>query len=82
MKGFTTNAGQNWQGILWMIMGSVTLMEPGMDKTILLGTGMLVLGLIAFFTRGSGISPEQGDKIKEKLAESEIIDILRQGREL
>lgn len=75
-----TNAGQTLQGILWMIMGSVTLMEPGLDKTILLGAGMLVLGLVAFFTRGSGLSTEDGLRLKEKLADEDISAILREGR--
>ena len=81
MKGFATNAGQNWQGILWMIMGSVTLMEPGLDKTVLLGTGMLVVGMVAFATKGSGITPEEGEQIKQRLDEADMADIIRRGRE-
>lgn len=75
-----TNVGQNFQGILYMIMGSVTLMEPGLDKTILLGAGMLVLGFVAFATKGSGLSSEDGHRLKERLADDDIDAILDEGR--
>ena len=81
MKGFATNAGQNLQGILWMVMGSVVLMEPGWDKTMLLGTGLIVVGVLAFFTKGSGITPEEGGELKDKLAEAKLLDILKAGRD-
>lgn len=83
MNGFTTNAGQTWQGVLMIALGAITAMDPGIEKTVLLGIGLSVVGLVAVFTRGSGLSAAEGEKVKEALKELEEADaeeLVRRGR--
>lgn len=76
----TTNAGQNWQGILWMAMGVITTMDPGWERTTLLAFSMIVMAVIAFVTRGSGLSTEDSQRIVDRLEDEEIQRLLDEDR--
>lgn len=84
MMGFSTNQGQTWQGVLMIALGAITTMDPGIERTVLLGIGLVVIGLVAVFTRGSGLSAEEGQEIKRAVLENDehrpLKDVLREGR--
>lgn len=80
MKGMTTNVGQNWQGILWMAMGVITTMDPGWERTTLLAFSMIVMAVIAFVTKGSGLSTEDSQKLVDRLEDEEIQRLLDEDR--
>jgi len=74
----TTNAGMNWQAVLWLAMSAITAMESGTERTVLLSIGMVVMAIVAWRTTGSGLSPSQTDEILDTTAD--IQDVLEQGR--
>ena len=84
MMGFSTNQGQTWQGVLMIALGAITTMDSGIERTVLLGIGLVVIGLVAVFTRGSGLSAEEGQEIKRAVLENDerrpLKDVLREGR--
>lgn len=84
MMGFSTNQGQTWQGVLMIALGAITTMDSGIERTVLLGIGLVVTGLVAVFTRGSGLSAEEGQEIKRAVLENDehrpLKDVLREGR--
>jgi len=85
MRGLDSNTSQTWQGVLMLAMGAVTAMDTGLEKTILLGLGFAVIGIVAIFTRGSGITPDEGRQIKEEVLgeghQRTLEDVLKEGRE-
>lgn len=91
MMGFSTNQGQTWQGVLMIALGAITTMDSGIERTVLLGIGLVVIGVVvigvvAIFTRGSGLSAEEGQEIKRAVLENDehrppLKDVLREGRE-
>ena len=84
MMGFSTNQRQTWQGVLMIALGAITTMDSGIERTVLLGIGLVVIGLVAVFTRGSGLSAEEGQEIKRAVLENDehrpLKDVLREGR--
>lgn len=84
MMGFSTNQGQTWQGVLMIALGAITTMDSGIERTVLLGIGLVVIGLVAIFTRGSGLSADEGQEIKRAVLENDehrpLKDVLREGR--
>ena len=85
MMGFSTNQGQTWQGVLMIALGAITTMDSGIERTVLLGIGLVVIGVVAIFTRGSGLSAEEGQEIKRAVLETDdhrppLKDVLREGR--
>ena len=80
MRGMTTNVGQNWQGILWMAMGVITTMDPGWERTTLLAFSMIVMAVVAFVTKGSGLSTEDSQRIVDRMDDEEIQRLLDEDR--
>ena len=74
----TTNVGQNWTAVVWLVMSAITAMDTGTEKTVLLAVGMVIMALIAWRTTGSGLTPSQTDEILDTTAD--IQDVLEQGR--
>lgn len=75
----TTNAGMNWQAVMWLCMSAVTAMESGTERTVLLSIGMVVMAIVAWRTTGSGLSPSQSEEILD--ATEDLESVLRKGRE-
>lgn len=74
----TTNAGMNWQAVMWLCMSAVTAMESGTERTVLLSIGMVVMAIVAWRTTGSGLSPKQTDELLDTT--QDLQDVLEQGR--
>jgi len=73
--GLSTDRGMDYQSVLFMAMGAITQMEPGHEKSILLGLCLLCMSAVAYLTRGSAAS-------KQTLDTSESAeDVLKDGRE-
>lgn len=82
MKGFTTNVGQTLQGTIFLIMSVVVTMDPGWDRTTLMALGLAVIGVFAIYTRGSGLTQEDGEDLKQTIDElRSLTDVLKEGRE-
>lgn len=75
----TTNTGQNWAAVVWLVMSAITAMDTGTEKTILLAVGMVIMALIAWRTTGSGLSPKQSEEILDVTEDLE--SVLKQGRD-
>ena len=75
----TTNTGQNWAAVVWLVMSAITAMDTGTEKTILLAVGMVIMAVIAWRTTGSGLSPQQSEEILDTAAD--IQDVLEKGRQ-
>lgn len=75
--GLTTDAASDLKAAVYGISGAIVIMEPGGDKTILLGLFMITMMVISWLTVGN-IPPEAADEL---MAEKELADVLRDGRE-
>ena len=75
----TTNTGQNWAAVVWLVMSAITAMDTGTEKTILLAVGMVIMALIAWRTTGSGLSPKQSEEVLDVTKDLE--SVLKRGRD-
>lgn len=75
----STNTGQNWAAVVWLVMSAVTAMDTGTEKTVLLAIGMVIMALIAWRTTGSGLSPKESQEILD--TSESIQDVLKRGRD-
>ena len=75
----TTNTGQNWAAVVWLVMSAVTAMDTGTEKTILLAVGMVIMAVIAWRTTGSGLSPKEGNEVLDTV--EDIQSVLKRSRE-
>lgn len=75
----TTNAGMNWQAVMWLCMSAVTAMESGTERTVLLSIGMVVMAVVAWRTTGSGLSPQQSEEILDTT--ESIEKVIKRGRD-
>lgn len=75
--GLTTDTAGDLKAAVYGISGAIVMMEPGWDKTVLLALFMLTMCVISWLTVGN-IPP---DAAEELLAEKDIRDVLREGRE-
>lgn len=78
MNGLSTNAGFNWQGIFQLAMGAIIAMPEGNSKTILLVICLICMAAVSFATKGSGISPGQGQEVLD--VAKELDEVLGEGR--
>jgi hypothetical protein len=74
----STETGTNWQGIFQLAMGAIIAMPEGTSKTILLVICLVCMATTSFATKGSGISPEQGQEILDTA--EDLKDVLGEGR--
>lgn len=58
-----TNTGQNWQAVFLLVVSGLDQMPDGYLKHSLLGIAMICMALIAFWTKGSGLSEADAQKI-------------------
>ena len=75
----STNAGQNWAAVVWLVMSAITAMDTGTEKTVLLAVGMVIMALIAWRTTGSGLSPKESQEILDTT--ESVQNVLNRGRE-
>ena len=73
MKRLTTNAGTNWLGFLLLVYQGISPMPEGVSKQILTGLTLTVAAIIAFMTKGSGLSEEQAKRILENSGLDEVL---------
>ena len=74
----STEIGTNWQGIFQLAMGAIIAMPEGTSKTILLVICLVCMATTSFATKGSGISPDQGQEILDTA--EDLKDVLGEGR--
>jgi hypothetical protein len=79
MKALTTDTGLNWLGFLVLVYQGVAAMPEGQAKSILTGAVLTVAAVVAFATKGSGLSKEQGIEVLEN--SKKIEEVLKAGRE-
>lgn len=75
--GLTTDTAGDLKAAVYGISGAIVVMEPGWDKTILLAMFMLTMCVISWLTVGN-IPPEAAEEL---MAEKDIRDVLREGRD-
>jgi hypothetical protein len=78
-KEMNTNVGMNWIGVFFTAMAGINSMPDGHAKTILMSICMIASAIVAFATRGSGLSKSQGAEVLE--TSKELQDVLGEGRE-
>lgn len=78
MNGLSTKAGTDWQGIFQLAMGAIIMMPESLAKNVLLGICLTCMAAVSFATKGSGITPEQGQEILSTA--EEIKEVLGEGR--
>jgi hypothetical protein len=74
----STATGTDWQGVFQLAMGAIIAMPEGSAKTTLLVICLICMAATSFATKGSGISPEQGQEILDTAAE--LKEVLGEGR--
>lgn len=75
--GLTTDTAGDLKAAVYGISGAIVIMEPGWDKTILLGLFMITMMVISWLTVGN-IPPEAADEL---MLEKNMRDVLKEGRE-
>lgn len=78
MLNLSTNTGQNAKGFFEIALGAIVLMDSGHEKSILMGICLICMAVVSFRTKGSGITPEQGQEILDTT--QELKDVLGEGR--
>ena len=75
--GLTTDTAGDLKAAVYGISGAIVIMEPGWDKTLLLGLFMITMMVISWLTVGN-IPPDAADEL---MVEKELKDVLREGRD-
>ncbi len=75
--GLTTDAAGDLKGAVYGISAVIISMDPGWDRTFLISLFLVVMAVISWLTVGN-IPPAAADEL---LAEKELADVLREGRE-
>lgn len=73
-----TNTGMNWVGIFFLAMSAINTMPEGAAKTVLLSICMIASSIVAFATKGSGLSTQDGVEILD--AKEDVKEVLKRGR--
>ena len=76
----TTNVGQNWTAVVWLVMSAITAMDTGTEKTVLLAVGMVIMALIAWRTTGSGLNPKEAQEVLDTT--ESVQGVLKRGRDI
>jgi hypothetical protein len=77
MFGLTTDKAGDLKAAVYGISGAIVIMEPGWDKTFLLGLFMITMMVISWLTVGN-IPPEAAEEL---MVEKDLRDVLREGRD-
>jgi hypothetical protein len=75
--GLTTDKAGDLKAAVYGLSGAIVIMEPGWDKTFLLGLFMITMMVISWLTVGN-IPPEAAEEL---MVEKDIRDVLREGRD-
>ena len=75
--GLTTDRAGDLKAAVYGISGAIVIMEPGWEKTVLLALFMVTMMVISWLTVGN-IPPADAEEL---MAEKDIRDVLREGRE-
>lgn len=75
--GLSSDKAGDLKAAVYGISGAIVVMDPGWDKTILLALFMVTMMVISWLTVGN-IPPEAAEEL---LAEKDMRDVLREGRD-
>ena len=82
MAGLSSNDGNNAQAVMWGTFGVFVPLIAGFDREEYRLAAFVVfciaMALICWRTRGSGLSPEEGPALQDRLDTLE--DVLNEGR--
>lgn len=82
MAGLSSNAGNNAQAVMWGTFGVFVPLIAGFDKEEYRLAAFVVfciaMALICWRTRGSGLNPEEGAVVRDRLDTLE--DVLNEDR--
>lgn len=81
--GVPTDLGQDWKGLFYLSGPVIFNMDDGMERTVLISLWFLVMAVISWATRGSGIAPSEGAEIRDKsldLSDEEVEERLNRNR--
>lgn len=82
MAGLSSNAGNNAQAVMWTTLGIFVPLIAGFDREEYRLAAFVVfcgvMAIIAWRTRGSGLNPEEGPAMRDRLDTLE--DVLNEGR--
>lgn len=74
-----TDKGMNWIALLVLVYQGVSTIPDGVAKHILTGLTLTAISVVAFATKGSGLSQDQTKDVLD--ASRDLQDVLGQGRE-
>ena len=74
-----TNTGMNWIALLVLVYEGVSTIPDGTTKHILTGLTLTAISIVAYATRGSGLSQDQAKDVID--ASRDLQEVLGQGRE-
>ena len=75
--GLTSDTAGDLKGAVYGISAVIISMEPGWDRTFLISLFLIIMAVISWLTVGN-IPPDAAEEI---LAEKELADVLREGRD-
>ena len=82
MKGWDTDTGQSWKGLLYISGAPIFAMPDDIERTVLIVIWFLCMAWISWLTKGSGIKPHEGEEIKHTIdpSDDEVAEALRRVR--
>ena len=75
--GLSTDTAGDLKGAVYGLSAVIISMDPGWDRTFLISLFLIVMAIISYLTVGN-IPPDAADEI---MAEKDLKDVLREGRE-
>jgi hypothetical protein len=75
--GLTTDTAGDLKAAVYGISAVIVTMEPGWDRSVLIALFLVVMAVISWLTVGN-IPPDAADEL---MAERELADVLREGRD-
>ena len=75
--GFSSDTAGDLKAAVYGISAVIVTMEPGWDRTALIALFLIVMAVISWLTVGN-IPPEAAE---EMMAERDLADVLREGRD-
>jgi hypothetical protein len=75
--GFSSDTAGDLKAAVYGISAVIVTMEPGWDRSALIALFLVVMAVISWLTVGN-IPPDAADEL---MAEKELADVLRDGRD-